>query len=323
MLLYYTLYLAGEINMVDNSNPTMGQTIQGIPSSAGQQPNMPAGNPLAKHLRQPKIYIKLPSGGKYWPEGSIEMPESGEFAVYAMTAKDEITFKTPDALLNGQATVDVIQSCMPGIKDAWQMPSIDTDAILVAIRMASFGEALDMKGKVPNTDIEREFQINLQNLLDKYTGTTYTDTFQIEGFKVQIQPVTYKTVTQQSVKAFEEQRIFTIINDDNANPTEKLAKFQKSFKNLTEINMGIVIESVVAIQPDGETEAVTHRAHLREFLENADAKVYNQIMDHITSQKNMFTQAPLKIEATEEELAAGAPTTYEMPIQFDQSNFFG
>ena len=31
---------------------------------------------------------------------------------------DEITFKTPDALLNGQATVDVIQSCIPNIKDA-------------------------------------------------------------------------------------------------------------------------------------------------------------------------------------------------------------
>ena len=42
--------------MVDNNfPPNMGQ--QGIPM--GQ----PQGNPLAKHLRQPKIYIKLPSNG--------------------------------------------------------------------------------------------------------------------------------------------------------------------------------------------------------------------------------------------------------------------
>ena len=114
-----------------------------------------AGNPLVKHLRQPKIYIKLPSEGHYWPSNALEKTQNGEYPVYAMTAKDEITFKTPDALLNGQATVDVIQSCIPNIKDAWQTPSIDLDAILVAIRMASFGEKIDMSAQVP----ERYYKI--------------------------------------------------------------------------------------------------------------------------------------------------------------------
>ena len=89
-----------------------------------------------------------------------ETPESGEYPVYAMTAKDEILFKTPDALLNGQATVDVIQSCMPNVKDAWKAPSIDMDAMLVAIRMASYGELLPMKGMIPGTDIEKDFDLN-------------------------------------------------------------------------------------------------------------------------------------------------------------------
>ena len=44
--------------MVDNKfPPNMGQ--QGMPMQPPVQ--QPAGNPLAKHLRQPKIYIKLPS----------------------------------------------------------------------------------------------------------------------------------------------------------------------------------------------------------------------------------------------------------------------
>ena len=168
--------------MVDNSNPNMGTTIQGIPTSV----NTPSVNPLAKHLRQPKIYIKLPSRGKYWPKGSLETPESGEYPVYAMTAKDEILFKTPDALLNGQATVDVIQSCIPNIKDAWQTPSIDLDAILVAIRMASFGEKIDMSAQVPGTDITKDYQLDLQTIFDNLIQTEYVDTFQIDGFKVQI-----------------------------------------------------------------------------------------------------------------------------------------
>ena len=193
--------------MVDN-NMSQSTMIQGIPSPAPKQ----AGNPLAKHLRQPKIYIKLPSRGKYWPEGSLNITETGEYPVYAMTAKDEILFKTPDALLNGQATVDVIQSCMPNVKDAWQAPSIDIDVMLVAIRMASYGELLPMKGMVPGTDIEKEFDLNLQQLLDRYTSTEFVDTFKIEGFTVQIKPVSYKTLTSQSVKAFEEQRIFQIVS---------------------------------------------------------------------------------------------------------------
>jgi len=293
----------------------MGQ--QGIPM--GQ----PQGNPLAKHLRQPKIYIKLPSNGEYWPGKSLEKTENGEYPVYAMTAKDEITFKTPDALLNGQATVDVIQSCMPNIRDAWECPSIDLDAILVAIRMASFGESLDMSTKVPNTDITKDFALDLQTIFDNLINAEYVDTFAIDGFKVQIKPATYRANTQNAIKAFEEQRIFSTVNDDSLDDGLKLERFQKSFEKLTNININAVVENVVAIQPDGDDEAVTNPKYLREFLEGAEAKTYNQIADHIKAQKDKFTQKPLTVEATPEELQAGAPKTYEVPITFDQSNFFG
>ena len=95
-------------------------------------------NPLKKYYRQVKQFVKLPSGYKFYPEGAIEVPESGEVAVYPMTAKDEMLLKTPDALLNGEATVAVIQSCIPAIKNAWVMPSIDCDAALMTIRMATY-----------------------------------------------------------------------------------------------------------------------------------------------------------------------------------------
>ena len=59
-----------------------------------QQGQIPQANPLKKYYRQPKQYIKLPSGYKFYPEGAIQVPESGEIAVYPMTAKDELLFKT-------------------------------------------------------------------------------------------------------------------------------------------------------------------------------------------------------------------------------------
>ena len=323
--------------MVDNNNPTQEQLKQmqeqmSQMQNVGQQQQaglsgvptaQPQGNPLTKHLRQPKIYIKLPSEGNYWSGNSLEKTETGEYPVYAMTAKDEITFKTPDVLLNGQATVDVIQSCMPNIKDAWKMPSIDSDAILIAIRMASFGNSIDMTTTVPNTKITKDFSLDLQTIFDRYQSAVYEDTFQIPGFKIQIKPVDYKTMTSQALKAFEQQRIFAIVNNDSIDDKEKLERFQASFKNLTEINLNVVINSVVAIQPDDSDEAVVNAKYIREFLENCEASVYNGIEDHIKNQKDKFTQAPLDVTATDEELAAGAPKTYQVPVQFDQSNFFG
>jgi hypothetical protein len=39
--------------------------------------------------------------------------------------------------------------------------------------------------------------------------------------------------------------------------------------------------------------------------------------------RSKFSLKPITIESTEEELEAGAPKTWEMPITFDQANFFG
>ena len=103
-------------------------------------------NPLAKHFRQPVLYLKLPSGGKWYPEGSLDLPVTGEIPVFAMTARDEITFKTPDALMNGSSTVQVIESCCPSIKDAWKMPAVDLDPVLIALRLATYGKELEFTG---------------------------------------------------------------------------------------------------------------------------------------------------------------------------------
>ena len=70
-------------------------------------------NPLAKYYRQPAVYIELPTKGRYYDAGVFTPTETGAIPVLPMTAKDELMFKTPDAMINGQATVDVIRSCIP------------------------------------------------------------------------------------------------------------------------------------------------------------------------------------------------------------------
>ena len=139
------------------------------------QPFPSKNNPLASFMRQPKIYIKLPSQGKYWPPGSLDIPESGELPVYSMTARDELLFKTPDALLNGQSVADVIQNCLPNIKNAWAIPTIDMDTILIALRLATYGEKMAFKHRIPVINEEVEFEIDLRMLLDQQQNNIWIE----------------------------------------------------------------------------------------------------------------------------------------------------
>lgn len=279
-----------------------------------------SGNPLQKYFRQPKLYIQLPSRGKYYNNNSLDMPPTGELPVYAMTAKDELTFKTPDALLNGQATVDVIQSCIPNIKNAWEMPSIDLDAVLIAIRIATYGENLELTTKIPVLNESRDYSLSLNPILSKLCSVTFIDSFEYNDMLVKIRPLTYREFTQTSLKTFEEQRIFRLINNNDIPEQEKLAKFSASFKKLTEINVDMMTKSVYSITVDGIE--VNNPNHIQEFFNNAEKSFYSFILKHLEDQKNKFKIEPFRVITTDEDRDKGAPEEFTVPITFDQSNFF-
>ena len=277
-------------------------------------------NPLKKYYRQPKQFVRLPSGYKFYPEGSIQVPESGDVAVYPMTAKDEMLLKTPDALLNGEATVTVIQSCIPSIKNAWAMPSIDCDAALMTIRMATYGTSMTMPIKVPGTSIEKELVLDLQESLNSILSAQYNDKFFYQNMEVKTKPLTYKEFTESAIQTFEQQRIQKIVDDTKMNDEEKVKAFQATFKKLTELSVGMVANTIASITVDGET--VTDIKQITEFLDNTDKQFFSSIMEHLEKNREAFQLKPQKITSTEEEVKNGAPAEYTIPVAFDSANFF-
>ena len=278
-------------------------------------------NPLQKYFRQPKVYLDLPSKGKYYPDGALDMPETGELPVFSMTAKDELTMKTPDALLNGVATVELIRSCVPNITDPWQMPSVDLDAVLIAIRIATYGEQLEISTKVPNVGEEKDFAIDLRQLLNKLTNVTFDDTITLGNMVINLAPLSYKQCTDSALKTFEEQRLFNLVNKETIPEEEKLAKFNESFLKLTNLTVGMMSKSIKSITVEGEV--VDNPLHIDEFVQNADKEFFNNIIEHIEEQKQKFQIEPLTVKSTEDEISRGAPAEWTVPITFDQSNFFG
>jgi hypothetical protein len=141
-------------------------------------------NPLVKHFRRPAIYFKLPSAGNFWEENTLDLPVIGEIPVYPMTTADELTLKTPDALMNGSGIVSVIQSCCPNIKDAWKMPSIDVDAVLIAIRIASYGQSMAISSVCPHCGEEHDYDVDLVNLIGQVKCPNFNTPVEYDGLKI-------------------------------------------------------------------------------------------------------------------------------------------
>lgn len=274
-----------------------------------------------KYFRQPKIYIRLPSSGNFYPPGALELTETGEFPVYAMTAKDELMFKTPDALLNGQSTVDVIQSCVPNIKNAWAMPSIDVDAVLVAIRIATYGENMDVMVNIPNTEITKEYQVDLRHVLDKLCSASFEPVVQInDDIVLQLRPLTYRETTINTTRTLEEQRIFNIVNDEGISDEEKVNIFNQSFRRLTDLTVGTVSQTIAAIKTP--EEVIQDRNVINDLINNCDASLFKTVVNHLEEQRKRFNIEPFTAHATPEEIEDGAPETFEVPINLDASVFF-
>lgn len=278
-------------------------------------------NPLAGFMRQPKIYIKLPSQGKYWPDGSVNMPSNGEFPVYSMTARDELLFKTPDALMNGQAIVDVVQSCIPNIKDAWEIPTIDLDTILIAIRVATYGEIMPFTHKIPVINEEAEYELDLKTLLDAQQNNTWIEQIAITPeLIIFVRPLTYKHVTQTQLKSFETSRILNMVNDDSLTDAQKVEMFNTSFSSLTRVTIDLMSQSIYKIVANGSE--VEEHTFISEFINNVDKSVFEVVNNHLSELRKSNELVPLEFTTTTEQQESGAPLTYQVPLNFNNSDFF-
>ena len=280
-------------------------------------------NPLQKYYRQPQIYIKLPSGGRYYPKDVFTPTETGDIPILPMTVKDELAFKTPDAMINGQATVDVIKSCVPNLLDPWKMVNYDTDAVLLAIRIATYGETMDISFRVPGTDEEQSHSLNLPALLEDLAKAKIEDeTTTSKGFKIEIQPLDYRTLTKIQIARFEQQKMYGTIDSSAMTEEQKQTAFAKSFETLNMVNFSLLVDSIKSIStPEGNT--VVDRAQIIEFCNKADTKTITEIQEKLSDLRLQAQIPPLKIKTTEDQIKKGAPASFEVPVTYDNSNFFG
>jgi len=271
-------------------------------------------NPLSRFFRQPAIYLRLPSNGRGWTAGSLELPANGELPVLPMTAMDEITYRTPDALFNGEAVVSVIQSCVPNIRDAWAVPITDLDSILIAIRIASYGHEMDIDTQCPSCEIETTFGVDLRKLLDGFGGADYATPLTIGDLTISFRPLDYQQVNANSQLQFENQKSLQAMQTAEMPEETRLEQVNSMMKKIMEITVHAIANSIAEIRTPNSI--VTEPAFILEFLTNCERGIFNTIRDHAVSLREKSDLKPLKIQCP------SCQHQYEQAFTLDMARFF-
>lgn len=274
-------------------------------------------NPLIKHFRQPAIHLTLPSNGKYWEQGSLKLNLSGQLAIYPMTTRDEITIRTPDALLNGESITALIQSCCPEVVDAWKAPTIDVDALLIAIRIASYGQNMDIDTICPDNKCNHEntHALDLSLILDDVRSPNYLQTIDVQDLKIKLKPLSYHESNKVNMLAFEEQRILQVISDDELEDENKVVQFTDHLKKMIDINLNLLSAGTEFIEIEGG-ERVTDKAFINEFYNNCDNKIIREIRKKFDEYSAMMKLPNPKVKCE----ACGLE--YPVEVKFDYARFF-
>jgi len=270
-------------------------------------------NPLKQYFRRPSIYLKLPSGGVGYPLGSINKTETGELPVYPMTAIDEITSKTPDALFNGTAVVEIIKSCVPDIRDPWAILSTDLDAILIAIRSAAQGNEMEIESECPSCKEVATYAINLIGILQTMKPGDYTKELQVSDLYIKFRPLTYREMNQAALAQFEIQKMFTGMNE--LPEEERTKKTQEVIVKITEITMAVLAQTIEYVRTP--TITVNETEFILDFLQNCDKNVYVELRDYHSTLKDSTQIKPQKIKCIH------CQHEYDQSIVINVTDFFG
>jgi hypothetical protein len=269
-------------------------------------------NPLQKYFRQPKIYITLPSQGMYYSGDAVDNA-IGQLPVMSMTGMDELLLKTPDALMNGEATVRVIQSCVPNIKNAWEVCNLDLDMLLVSMRIATYGSNMSIGHVCPNCGSDNEYTVDLMSLIDHFSKCKYDNKVTIDDLIILIRPLNYRTMTEFNLKNFELQRqLRQSLNLEDEDTKSKI--IAELYEKLAVIQNESYIASIESVQ--APQTVVNEREFIAEWIINSEKSMFDAIKQQIEKNNQAWRVPDMKVKCESCEHESN------IAVQMDQSNFF-
>lgn len=298
---------------------------QAMPVNNTVTPPMPkpvspsSGNPLAAYFRVPGLHITIPTNGAFLPEGSFKTTASGEIPVYPMRAADEILLRSPDALMSGYAIERMLESCVPAISSPEEISMPDVDVLFLAIRVASYGEKMEVTATCPQEGCEHEntFDVDLPSLLETMKPVPSKNVVRLsDDVVVYLKPFSLRDGTTVALATYNETRkVQAAEMAANLDAAEKTQVFNESFRAISEMNSRLIANAVVRVVTP--TADVTDRNQIEEFIANIPSAWFNIIDDFLK------TLNALGMDKNVSATCAKCGHVWQTEVQFDPSNFSG
>jgi len=272
--------------------------------------NQEATNPLLAGIKKiPGISIPLPTRAFLYENGELapEAQEIGEVHVHPMSARDELTLKSPDLLLNGEGIARVIKKCVPEIINPRDLYQPDVDAILIGLRIATYGEKLGIRVSNPhyNTEVEGSmkelsFDIDLKSCLQKGSYLESKDDCIVHletGQTAIVQPIKMGLAVRLAQEDLEQI------------PEENIARnqmFKKRMDSVVDVMLSMI----------SEVDGIKDREMIKEWYEKVPAKVFKGISNRAGEISSI---GPLLKTAVKDPISG---ESWDTDIPIDPATFF-
>lgn len=218
-------------------------------------------NPLIEDLSFPSVAICLPTGGYWYAEGVID-PDANplDLEVKPLGLLAEQNYRDPWLLASGKAIPRLIREICPDILQPEELTEVDIEAILLATRLASYGNMMKLTHKCQHSDVdsvgdgevcgeENELDLDIQEFIMRYGQITNIDDYLVElqavAHKVYLRPTPYKQslqVLQQAVKA---EQTFKSFEDMTAEDFVMDADKVNNYTQLADLTSNVTVSSIV------------------------------------------------------------------------------
>jgi len=272
-------------------------------------------NPLFEYFKKPGIYVKLPSEGNYYDD-DIALSSTGEIEILPMSAKDEMHFKSPDALLNGESLIKVISNCIPGIKTPREIPLPDLSVILVGLRIATYGNDMNVYATCPGCENRDELTYDISRLLDNVSNITTNNTISIKEALIYAKPYTLALHTRIAIATFEQTMLTTKLDATSQSDEDAIEQLAAGFVKITALHFDLLADSITKVELPNDI-TVTNKEHIRDWIVNTDKATYDTMRDFV----EILNQE--KVNNNFQHTCSECKNEFSSDIDFDPTSFFG
>lgn len=272
---------------------------------------------LEKYYRLPGLHILLPSKGVFLSHCNFEM--DGTVAVYPMKAADDMILKNPDSLMSGGALENLFLSCVPGIPNPREISLPDIDVLLIAIRVATYGNKMKLDVTCPSCEEAYEYSCNLNDILSTLKYIEEEPTLYITPDLVAtVRPYNLFNATKIAVTAFEQTRMLQNlpeISDGNKELSKvRVETMENAIAIVNEINDKTITDCIIEIQtPEGK---VTNKGEIFKFISNTSKSWKEIIENKIKGMNEKGVDKTIKLNCPK------CNHQWDSTLEIDPTNFF-